>query len=280
VRRGWVAGSFCSLAQASACGFEPGDRVAVNESGLRLRQQPSTTAGVLGTLGAGAELCVTGAPTSADGHAWYPVREHAGASRTGWIAGGYCDLAEPYGCDSMQTLGELVGAAFKPTGQAFAGGKLDAAAALINATAARRRVPPNFLAAIIAHESSGDWARDGSRFWNGRPSMGPLLPYIGVFEVTARSRAGMSKEQFKTLLGDQAGQIDLLGVVLRSQYDQLKRENPSYTWLNVASFHFSGNAVPAGFCDENGLCDDRYYKNIAAWWKRLEPGFNPNTRML
>lgn len=273
-RRGWVAGTFCSLAEAGACGFETRDRVAVNESGLRLRQGPEISSQILETLAAGANLCVTGAPQDADGYTWYPVRERGGSNRSGWVASKYCDLVEANGCGSTQSTGGLVGATFRPTGPRFAGGNLDSAEHLINASAAKHSVPANFLAAIVAHESTGDWERDGSRFSDVRPESGPLLPYIGVFEKTATSRAGMSSEQFRALLGDQAGQIDLLGSVLRSIHDQLKQMNSSYNWLNVASYFFSGHPVPRGWCDELGNCDDRYYNNIRDWWELLEPGFN------
>jgi hypothetical protein len=271
---GWLAGAFCTLVGAGACGFEPGDRIAVTDPPLRLRDGAGLEATTIDSLAAGVELCITDTPRGADGYRWYPVRTEAGEA--GWVAGAFCGLVEAAGCDGTASTGANVGAAFSPTGPRFAGGNLDAAARLINASAARHRVPANFLAAIIAHESTGDWRRDGSRFSFIRPQAGPLLPYIGVFENTAISRTGMSSAQFRALLGDQAGQIDLLGAVLRSQFDQLKRMNRSFNWLNVASFHFSGNPVPTGFCDELGNCDDRYVNNIRDWWGILEPGFDPD----
>jgi hypothetical protein len=93
---GWVAGKLCSLAAANACGFEAGDRIAVNESGLRLRSAAGLSASVLERLTAGSELCVAGTSRDSDGYRWYPVRIANGAS--GWVAGTICSLKDPGGC--------------------------------------------------------------------------------------------------------------------------------------------------------------------------------------
>lgn len=143
----------------------------------------------------------------------------------------------------------------------------------IQAAASKHGVPANFLQAIIAAESSGDWAGNGNRTWNGRPQSGPLLPYIGVFQDTAMSRTGMSAQQFQALVGDRPGQIDLLARVLRSQYDELHTKNPKWGWSNVASYHYSGFADPVAnpWSDESGNGSNlAYMTKITNWWKDLD----------
>lgn len=197
--------------------------------------------------------------------------DDAGPSMFGRLAGklygpsGYDAIAAAFG----QQAGGSLGDPFTPTGPGFAGGNLDSAASDINAAAARYGVPARFLATIIAQESTGDFARDGSRFWYGRPQSGPLLPYVGVFQNTAASRAGMSAGQFQSLIGNRAGQIDLLAQVLRSQYDEIRQQNPAYDWMNVASYHYSGRPVADGWADERGVPNTRYVNQTRDLLSRL-----------
>jgi murein DD-endopeptidase MepM/ murein hydrolase activator NlpD len=138
----------------------------------------------------------------------------------------------------------------------------------IQQAASRYGVPANFLKVIIAKESSGDWDSN-NRVSYIRPGSGPLLPYIGVFEDAAVSRG--FGDLFARAQGNRAAQIDLLAGILRSQYDQLRKMDPSYGWLNVASFHYSGKPVPDGWEDEGGNgTNNQYVAQVEDWWKQLD----------
>ena len=78
---GWVAKDFLdAVAQ----------RLRVTDDGVRLREQPDTSATIVATLGRGTVVdAVDGELVSADGHQWRCVRDGA---RSGWIAAEY--LAE------------------------------------------------------------------------------------------------------------------------------------------------------------------------------------------
>lgn len=140
----------------------------------------------------------------------------------------------------------------------------------IAAAAARTGVPANFLQAIIAAESSGDWATNnakGAMFIGTRNDR--ILPYIGVFDQTALSRFGESIDRY---VGDRGAQIDLLARVLKSQYDEIRRRNPAYDWINVASYHYMGDPNPSNaVADEfgNGTTAD-YAGKIQRWWQQLD----------
>lgn len=69
-----------------------GDTVRTTGS-ANLRANPSTTAGILTTLAAGANLTVTGGPTTASGFTWWQVRTSANV--TGWVAGNLLTLVTP-----------------------------------------------------------------------------------------------------------------------------------------------------------------------------------------
>lgn len=167
-----------------------------------------------------------------------------------------------------------VGAPAQPTGSSFAGGNLDAATNEINAAAAKYGLPANFLKVIIAKESSGNWDRWAqTAFHRGQPIMG----YIGVYEDAARTR-GLG-DLWDRAHGNRALQIELLAGVLRSQYDQLQKQYPGQVnWLNVASYHYSGNpfggAAPADSTQHGS--SDFYMNDTARLWGILEPGFNPS----
>jgi soluble lytic murein transglycosylase-like protein len=112
-------------------------------------------------------------------------------------------------------------------------------------------VPANVIQAFIHMESSGEWGRDGSRLWWGRPESGGLLPYIGVFDDTLQSRLGITAE---SLVGNMQGQISAMGQILRQMWDEVKGTNPQYGWGNVASYYFSGEMDPIAnpWQDESG----------------------------
>jgi len=71
---------------AAAGGLAPGTAVVVTESGVRLRDAPSTAAGVVAELDEGSALAIAGPPVEGDGIVWYPVQVAADPAVTGFIA--------------------------------------------------------------------------------------------------------------------------------------------------------------------------------------------------
>jgi murein DD-endopeptidase MepM/ murein hydrolase activator NlpD len=136
----------------------------------------------------------------------------------------------------------------------------------IQAAANKYGVPANFLMAIIAKESSGDWAN------NSTPACGIrgmcIHGYIGVFENAARAW-GFNFEQG---IGNRAYQIEMLAGGLRRMYDQLHAENPSWGWLNVAANHYSGDPTmqytpPDSY--QHGTTQ-QYVAEMQKWWQQLD----------
>lgn len=135
----------------------------------------------------------------------------------------------------------------------------------IQAAAQKYGVPANFLQAIIAKESSGDWASN-SMVKHARGMR--IHGYIGVFENAARSWGF----DFNKGIGNRAYQIEMLAGGLRRFYDQLHGQNPQYGWLNVAAMHYSGdpdmNYTP-GDSYQHGTTR-QYVAETESWWKRLD----------
>jgi hypothetical protein len=91
----------------------PGSVVRVTAEGVRIRAEPSTSAELVSTVGAGQLLALgpgfyeAVGPVEADGHPWYPVAilDHATlpplsigpmvAMRGGWVAGDFVELLDP-----------------------------------------------------------------------------------------------------------------------------------------------------------------------------------------
>ena len=73
-------------AGATTAAFQAGATVVVTQSGVRLRDSPSTAGGVVAELGEGRELVVTGAPVEGDGIVWYPVSAADDPAVIGFIA--------------------------------------------------------------------------------------------------------------------------------------------------------------------------------------------------
>lgn len=136
------------------------------------------------------------------------------------------------------------------------GTKLDEHNNELAAASAKEGVPVNFLKAVLNRESSGEWERDGSRMWWGRPQSGGLLPFVGIFENTWRSWGCPGSAAGAQ--GNKQAQIDCMAKGARMLYDKAKTENPAYDWYNVFSMYFSGKWVPQGWADENGLRDTDY----------------------
>lgn len=81
---GWVAGEFLSSGAVLSPKFPVGATVKTTAV-LNLRSGAGQTYPVVVTLWRGAPITVTGAPVSASGFTWYPVR--TGYGTTGWVAG-------------------------------------------------------------------------------------------------------------------------------------------------------------------------------------------------
>lgn len=135
----------------------------------------------------------------------------------------------------------------------------------IQAAAQKYGVPANFLQAIIAKESSGDWASNSTpAFARGMRIHG----YIGVFENAAKAWGF----DFNKGIGNRAYQIEMLAGGLRRFYDQLHAQNPNYGWLNVAAYHYSGDPTGGytpGDSYQHGTTQN-YMAETEAWWKRLD----------
>lgn len=136
----------------------------------------------------------------------------------------------------------------------------------IQAAADQYGVPANFLQAIIAKESSGDWAS------NSRPVCGIrgqcIHGYVGVFEDAAASWGF----NFDALTGDRAGQIAMLASGLRGMYDRLHAQNPEWGWLNVAANHYSGDPTmqyTPGDSYQHGTTR-QYVAEAQKWWQDLD----------
>jgi secreted trypsin-like serine protease len=63
-----------------------GGTVVVTESGVRLREAPSTDAGIVTELSAGQALTVTGPAETGSGYRWWPVRDPAAPELAGYVA--------------------------------------------------------------------------------------------------------------------------------------------------------------------------------------------------
>lgn len=83
---GWVAGDYLKPLGTLPSRFPVGSSVQATTS-LNLRSDPGLSASIIVVLWPGALLTITGAPVSADGYSWYPVKTTYGT--TGWVAGNY-----------------------------------------------------------------------------------------------------------------------------------------------------------------------------------------------
>ena len=133
-------------------------------------------------------------------------------------------------------------------GLAVAGGRfapLDQVNNLIASAGAQTGVPPNLIKAMLLRESSGIWGAPVN--YTIRPQMGGVLPYNGIFEVTARSRG----IDFNRMVTDQGYAIWAMGKVLAdignedaSQWGGAGTIFQQWGWEGVAARYFSGNPNP------------------------------------
>jgi hypothetical protein len=72
---------------AAAGEIPAGTVIATTSENVRVREEPTTDAGILAILETGTEMEVTGAPEQADDFQWYPVTlVIEGEELTGWVA--------------------------------------------------------------------------------------------------------------------------------------------------------------------------------------------------
>lgn len=184
---------------------------------------------------------------------------------------GWGGIAAAFG----QQMGGAVGAPFQPGSAAFRDPQWGQAAGAINAAAAKYGVPAGFLAAIIKHESSGNWQRDGNRYVYLPSRNTNILPYIGFTDPATRA-FGVDP---RSLIGNQAGQIDLLARALRSWYDK-PNIGGRYGWAGVSNYHYSGDpsggSTPADSWQYGST--NQYTRNVLSWWRSADPNMDPNAR--
>lgn len=70
-----------------------GTVLAVNDSDVRIRAEPSLNGAILAGLSAGQLVVVLGEPVDADGYIWYPVQDVVAPELQGWVAAPFLDLA-------------------------------------------------------------------------------------------------------------------------------------------------------------------------------------------
>lgn len=143
---------------------------------------------------------------------------------------------------------------------------LNAHNAEIARAAELKGVPANLLKSMINRESSGDWARDGSRLADvGRlkpdGSVNHILPFVGVFETTAASWGF----DFNQMVGNKSLQIEVMATILAglaAQYGGFDK---------AATVYFGGpDALNRVFCDEFGMCSDEYTSKAIRDWQTLD----------
>lgn len=107
--KGFVSGQFTDIVEKGGCSaptptpsarFKAADQVRVSDGPLNLRSAASTSASILSSFPVGAQLCITGGPTRANGYEWYQVSG-------GWIAGDFCTLDRAAGCGTGSTPGQF-----------------------------------------------------------------------------------------------------------------------------------------------------------------------------
>ncbi len=133
-------------------------------------------------------------------------------------------------------------------GMAVAGGRfapLDRVNDAIASAGAQTGVPPNLIKAMLLRESSGIWGEPVN--YEIRPSMGGVLPYNGIFELTARSRG----IEFNRMITDQAYAIWAMGKVIAGIANDSAEPwggrgtvLQQWGWEGVAARYFSGDPRP------------------------------------
>lgn len=76
-----------------------GGSVAVTDSGVRLREAPSTDAAIVTELAEGQTLTVTGPAEAGSGYRWWPVRDPAAPELAGYVAAEFLEPDPAAGAD-------------------------------------------------------------------------------------------------------------------------------------------------------------------------------------
>jgi hypothetical protein len=124
-------------------------------------------------------------------------------------------------------------------------------------------VPPNLLKSMINRESSGNWERDGSRtpIIPGRESSGPILPFVGVFEATAKSWGF----NFNEMIGNKQLQITVMATIVKGLSDKYGGFDKAIT------VYFGGpGALSQVFTDEFGMTSSKYTREALKGWRFLD----------
>ena len=124
------------------------------------------------------------------------------------------------------------GATMTPTGNA-----------LLDSTAGQYGVPPAVLAALVNRESSGNWAANNRvAYLRGER----MLPYVGIFESTARSWG----IDFDAMIGNQQAQLAAMAKIIAG----IRQQHGYSDWGDAAAYYFAGpNVNVPGWTDENGM---------------------------
>lgn len=106
-------------------------------------------------------------------------------------------------------------------------------------------VPGNVIKAIMKIESNGEWLPTND------------AGAVGLMQVTPMSM-GSERYDFSKVGSDPAYNIWAGVTELALRYQDAMRQNPNFTWANVAVGYFSGHYVPTGAADYFGTSDQLY----------------------
>lgn len=131
----------------------------------------------------------------------------------------------------------------------------------IEAAANKYGVPANLLKAMIARESSGDWAANSHATYLASRGQ-RIVGYTGIVEDTAKSWG----YDFNALIGNRALQIDAMANGLNRLYSQVGGQ---YGWDGVIATYYSGD--PTGLSTPGDSIQygttKQYVASVKGWWQ-------------
>jgi murein DD-endopeptidase MepM/ murein hydrolase activator NlpD len=141
----------------------------------------------------------------------------------------------------------------------------------IDQAAAKNGLPPAVLASFVNRESSGNWEANQTPNCTIRPESGCLLPYVGIFETTARSWG----IDFNSLIGNQQAQLDAMAKIING----IKQQQGFTNWEDVAAYYFAGpNWNNPDWADENGLTVAQYREGFTTYVNQYGGGYGNLTQ--